>query len=227
MIHRMLPSDGEQILLKLHDDGVLQLVNRETARSLAPGLLRLIARGVPGGEVAEWLIAQRGVAEVFADDSELATALATASAPFATAPAATTKSPATNAPLPTNAPATSWNLEEDDGAWRTECQIDLGFGEVTANITVHDERDAARIDEALRILRGSWNSLLAPELAGFAERLFADPIKTAAALESLNLDIRPAPRWGIQMTFDAPGMRTTSYFLDFEDDRVIDACAAD
>jgi len=42
--------------------------------------------------------------------------------------------------------------------------------------------------------------------------LFADAAATAA---------------GVQLTFDARGLRTTGYFLDFDGDRIVDAVAVD
>jgi hypothetical protein len=199
--------DGERLLLQLHDDGLLQLVNRATARSLAPGLVRLMEYGAPGTEVAEWLIAQPGVVEVFADDSALAGALLS----------------------PPREREHASDLELYDGGWHTERQVDLGFGEVTVEVVVDDERDAARIDAALDVLRGAWERLLAPACATYFsdEPLFADAAAAAAAFEGLSLYVHPVGRWGIQLTFDARGMRTTGYFLDFDGDRLIDAAAVD
>jgi len=56
--------------------------------------------------------------------------------------------------------------------------------------------------------------------------LFADAAATAAAFASATLYIHPTT-WGVQLTFDARGLRTTGYFLDFDGDRIVDAVAVD
>jgi hypothetical protein len=199
-------SQAERLLLRLHEEELVVLVNPATARSLAPGLVQ--REGLGGAKIAAWLIDQPGVVEVFIDDDALARRIGETA----------------SAPPPADA-ETDFALL--DGAWHGEREVDVGLGhELAIEVSfahAPTATDLARLDRMLALLRGSWSSLLAPALAQYFS---LDAVRAGAALESLSLDLR-GERASLQLVFDLPGLKTTGFFLDFEGDRVVDGGAAD
>jgi hypothetical protein len=215
-----LEAMAEHLLLELHDGGHIQLVNRATAHSLAPDLSRMLDRMDPRtSRLADWLIEQKGINEVYASDEALAESLNRASTQLrARVPA--------SAPMPL-----ARDFEREGDRWVFAASVDLGWGAIDVRFVLDAEptaADAERVAQIERLLLGSWATLWAPALrAHWADHsLLHDPALAAAAFEGIEVYLEP-DHWSAQFTFDAPGLRTTGFFFELNGDRVVDTYAVD
>jgi hypothetical protein len=214
-----LEAAAEYLLLELHDRGHIQLVNRATARSLAPALSRILLRIDPAtSRLADWLIEQKGVNEVFSPDDVLGESLEHARAQLHART------------LPSAKPLAHDFVREDD-RWVRTVAIDLGWGAIDVRVVLDREPGAAELERVAhveRLLPGSWTALWEPAFREHwsAHALFRDPARAAAVLEGVEVYLAP-DKWSVQLTFDAPGLRTSGFFFELKDDRIVDSYAVD